>query len=48
MDAEEDAKKEFAIALDMFNSIVPPEDRVGDVDELDDEDFDHWIMFWSR
>jgi tetratricopeptide (TPR) repeat protein len=48
MDQEEEAKKELDTALDIFNSIVPPEDRVGSIDELDDEDFDHWIMFWSR
>ncbi|KAJ5184935.1 hypothetical protein N7472_009775 [Penicillium cf. griseofulvum] len=48
MDQEEEASKEMNTALDIFNSFVPPEDRVGSIDELDDEDFDHWIMFWSR
>ncbi|KAL0937493.1 tetratricopeptide repeat domain-containing protein [Colletotrichum truncatum] len=47
-DREAEAKKELDMALDIFNSVVPPEDRVGSIDELDDEDFDHWIMFWSR
>ena len=45
---EQEANKEFDMALDIFNSIVPLEDRVGNIDDLDDEDFDHWIMFWSR
>ena len=48
LDQEEEAKKELDTALEIFNSIVPLEDRVGSIDELDDEDFDHWIMFWSR
>jgi hypothetical protein len=48
MDQEEEASKEMDTALDIFNSFVPPEDRVESIDELDDEDFDHWIMFWSR
>jgi hypothetical protein len=48
MDLEEEAKQELDMALDIFNSIVPPPDRVKNIDELDDEDFDHWIMFWSR
>jgi hypothetical protein len=47
-DQETEAKKELDMALDIFNSIVPPADRVGSIDDLDDEDFDHWIMFWSR
>lgn len=42
------AEQELEAALDTFNSIVPPEDRVESIDDLDDEDFDHWIMFWSR
>jgi hypothetical protein len=48
IDQEEEAKEELDMALDIFNSIVPPESRVGSIDELDDEDFDHQIMFWSR
>ncbi|KAL9028880.1 MAG: hypothetical protein Q9196_002811, partial [Gyalolechia fulgens] len=48
LDREEEAKKELDTALKIFNSIVPLEDRVGSIDELDDEDIDHWIMFWSR
>ncbi len=48
MDEKEEANIELATALDIFNSIVPLEDRVGSIDDLDDEDFDHWIMFWSR
>lgn len=48
MDQEEEAKEELQTALEIFNTIVPPEDRVGSIDELDDEDFDHWIIFWSR
>ncbi|KAJ5163160.1 uncharacterized protein N7500_004990 [Penicillium coprophilum] len=48
MDQEEEANKEMDTALDIFNSFVSPEDRAGTIDELDDEDFDHWIMFWSR
>jgi hypothetical protein len=48
MDQEEEAKKEIDTALDIFNSVVSPEDRVGSIDELDDEDFDRCIMFWSR
>lgn len=44
----EEAKKELDTALEIFNEIVPPDDRVGSIDELDDDDFDHWIMFWSR
>lgn len=48
MDREEEAKEELDMALEIFNSIVPLEDRVGSIDDLDDEDFDHWIMFWSR
>lgn len=48
MDREKEAKKELDTALDIFNTVVPPEDRVGSIDELDDKDFDHWIMFWSR
>ena len=48
IEQEDDAKKELATALDIFNSIVPPEDRVGSIEGLDDEDFDHWVMFWFR
>ncbi|KAJ5794326.1 tetratricopeptide repeat domain-containing protein [Penicillium paradoxum] len=48
MEQEEEAEKEMDTALEIFNSIVPLEDRVGSIDKLDDEDFDHWIMFWSR
>jgi tetratricopeptide (TPR) repeat protein len=48
LDREEEAKQELDAALETFNSVVPPEDRVGSIDDLDDEDFDHWIMFWSR
>lgn len=48
MDQKEEAKKELDMALDIFNSIVPPEDRAASIGELDDEDFDHRIMFWSR
>ena len=48
IDQEEEAKKELDMALAIFNSIVPPDDRVDSIDDLDDEDFDHWIMFWSR
>ena len=42
------AKEELNTALEIYNSVVPPQNRVGNIDELDDEDFDHWIMFWSR
>ncbi|GLI79324.1 hypothetical protein PoHVEF18_007654 [Penicillium ochrochloron] len=45
---DDKAEREMDAALDTFNSIVPPEDRVKSIDDLDDEDFDHWIMFWSR
>lgn len=45
---DEKAQLDLDAALATFNSIVPPEDRVGSIDDLDDEDFDHWIMFWSR
>ena len=48
LDQEKEANKELDTALRIFNSIVPLEDRVGSIDELDDEDFDYWIMFWSR
>ncbi|OKO98494.1 hypothetical protein PENSUB_9170 [Penicillium subrubescens] len=48
MGEEAKAEQELDAALDTFNSIVPPEDRVESIDDLDDEDFDHWIMFWSR
>lgn len=48
MGHKEAAKEELDTALDMFNTIVPPEDRVGGIGVLDDEDFDHWIMFLSR
>jgi tetratricopeptide (TPR) repeat protein len=44
----DEAGKELDLALETFNSVVPPADRVGSIDDLDDEDFDHWIMFWSR
>lgn len=45
---DDEAEREMDAALDTFNSIVPPEDRVESIHDLDDEDFDHWIMFWSR
>ena len=45
MGQEEEGKQEFDTALELFNRVVPAEDRVGSIDELDDEDFDHWIMF---
>ncbi|VUC32070.1 unnamed protein product [Clonostachys rosea] len=48
LEQDVEAEKEFDMALVIFNDIVDPEDRVGGIDELDDEDFDHWIMFWSR
>ncbi|KAJ5959970.1 Tetratricopeptide-like helical [Penicillium vulpinum] len=48
IDQQEEAKKEMGTAFDIFNSFVPSEDRAGSIDEVDDEDFDHWIMFWSR
>lgn len=48
MGEKEKAKEELNMALDTFNSVVPPADRVNSIDDLDDEDFDHWIMFWSR
>ncbi len=45
---EEDAKAEFARALRIYNSIVPAGEGADKIEDLDDEDFDHWIMFWSR
>lgn len=51
MGEDDKSGQELDAALDTFNSIVPivpPEDRVESIDDLDDEDFDHWIMFWSR
>lgn len=41
MGKEEGAKKEPDWALDIFNGIVPEEDRVGSIGDLYDEDFDH-------
>lgn len=42
------AKKELETALDIFNGIVPSEDRVQNIEELEEKNLDHWIMFWSR
>ncbi|KAJ3497234.1 hypothetical protein NLG97_g2061 [Lecanicillium saksenae] len=44
----EDSEAEFEKALRIYNSMVPPEDQADKIEDLDDEDFDHWIMFWSR
>ncbi|XWW92674.1 hypothetical protein V2A60_000599 [Cordyceps javanica] len=45
---EEDSVAEFDKALSIYNSMVPVKDRAEKIEDLDDEDFDHWIMFWSR
>lgn len=42
------AQQELDMALEIYNSVVPANDRADTIDDLDDEDFDHWIMFWSR
>lgn len=42
------ARKELETALDIFNSIVPSEDRVQNIEELEEKNLDRWIMFWSR
>ncbi|KAJ6782045.1 hypothetical protein PWT90_03863 [Aphanocladium album] len=44
----EESRAEFGKALTIYNSMVPAEDRADKIEDLDDEDFDHWIMFWSR
>lgn len=47
-DEEKEAKKELNLVLDIFNSIVSSEDGMGSIENLDDKNFDHWIMFWSK
>jgi len=39
------AKQELDTTLSIFNSAVPPKGRVGSMGDLDDEDFDHCIIF---
>lgn len=45
---EEESRADFDRALSICNSMVPAEDCSGKIEDLDNEDFDHWIMFCSR
>lgn len=45
---DEAAQTELNAALQIYNDFVPEEDRAERIEDLDDEDFDHWVMFWSR
>jgi hypothetical protein len=48
LEQDHEAAGEAAHALRLFNDVVLPGERVASINKLDDEDFDHHIMFWSR
>ena len=43
-----EAEADFAIALRLYNELNGPSKRASKIEDLNDSDFDHKIMFWSR
>lgn len=42
---EEESRAVSDRALGIYNSMVPAEDCAGKTEDLDEEDFDPWVMF---